>query len=150
MGLRSLRLEHVKPEPVSIGKSTEAIELTAFHYSYKGGQKQRVAIEIILFDEPTSGLDVRHMLQVSEILKKLKTMGKTVVIITHDPELILRTCDYIVHLDNGIALLRTVFAADSGQNVNGIPSPKRIGGDNRYVFDNRLCDNQPVKRVLMM
>ena len=34
MGLRSLRLEHVKPESVSIGKSTEAIELTDFHFNH--------------------------------------------------------------------------------------------------------------------
>ena len=32
MGLRSLRLEDLKPESVSIGKSTEAIELSDFHY----------------------------------------------------------------------------------------------------------------------
>jgi energy-coupling factor transport system ATP-binding protein len=77
--------------------------------SLSGGQKQRVAIasaiasekEIIIFDEPTSGLDLRHMIQVSETLKQLKTMGKTLVIITHDLELILKTCDYILHLKDG-------------------------------------------------
>lgn len=77
--------------------------------SLSGGQKQRVAIasaiaserEIIIFDEPTSGLDLRHMVQVSENLKKLKNMGKTIVIITHDLELILKTCNFVLHLKNG-------------------------------------------------
>ena len=60
--------------------------------SLSGGQKQRVAVasaiasgrNIILFDEPTSGLDYSHMLQVSELLKKLRDKGKTVIIVTHD------------------------------------------------------------------
>lgn len=77
--------------------------------SLSGGQKQRVAIasaiaserELIIFDEPTSGLDLKHMIQVSENLKQLKAIGKTVVIITHDLELILKTCDYILHLKDG-------------------------------------------------
>ncbi|WP_432401882.1 ABC transporter ATP-binding protein [Wukongibacter sp. M2B1] len=77
--------------------------------SLSGGQKQRVAIasaiasekEFIIFDEPTSGLDLRHMIQVSENMKKLRSMNKTVVIITHDLELILKTCDYVLHLRNG-------------------------------------------------
>jgi len=77
--------------------------------SLSGGQKQRVAIasavaserELIIFDEPTSGLDLRHMIQVSEILKQLKDMGKSVIIITHDLELIMRTCEYVLHLKNG-------------------------------------------------
>ncbi len=70
-----------------------------------GGQKQRVAIasaiasgrDIILFDEPTSGLDHYHMLQVSEILKKLKEKGKTLIIVTHDVELIKSACTCIIH-----------------------------------------------------
>ena len=77
--------------------------------SLSGGEKQRVAIagaiaserEIIVFDEPTSGLDLRHMEQVSACLKQLNTLGKTLVIISHDLELILKTCDYVLHLENG-------------------------------------------------
>ena len=66
-----------------------------------GGQKQRVAIvralcmhpEILLFDEPTSGLDYTHMLQISKILRDLKSLGKTVIVVTHDRELIQECCD---------------------------------------------------------
>ena len=69
--------------------------------SLSGGQKQRVAVacaiasgrEILLFDEPTSGLDYTHMLQISRILKQLKNLGKTVIVVTHDRELIEECCD---------------------------------------------------------
>ena len=69
--------------------------------SLSGGQKQRVAVasaiasgrDIMLFDEPTSGLDYTHMIQISEILRNLKTLGKTVIVVTHDRELIKECCD---------------------------------------------------------
>jgi energy-coupling factor transport system ATP-binding protein len=72
--------------------------------SLSGGQKQRVAVasaiasgrNIILFDEPTSGLDYSHMLQVSELLKKLRDNGKTVIMVTHDIELIKNACTVVI------------------------------------------------------
>lgn len=78
--------------------------------SLSGGQKQRVAIgsaiaadkEIMVFDEPTSGLDFKHMLDVAENLKQLSNRGKTVFVVTHDPELISCCCNYFVFLENGI------------------------------------------------
>ena len=77
--------------------------------SLSGGQKQRVAIgsgvssgrEIVVFDEPTSGLDYRQMLAVSATLKKLAEQGKTLLVITHDPEFILNSCQSIVRLEHG-------------------------------------------------
>ncbi len=77
--------------------------------SLSGGQQQRVAIasavasgrEIMVFDEPTSGLDFRHMEEVATVLEKLQQMGKTLFIITHDPELIQRCCDYFLFVENG-------------------------------------------------
>nr|MCR4761970.1 ABC transporter [Lachnospiraceae bacterium] len=53
--------------------------------------------DIILFDEPTSGLDYSHMLQVSELLMQLREDGKTVIIVTHDAELIKTACTCIIH-----------------------------------------------------
>ena len=74
-----------------------------------GGQKQRTAIAsgvasskpVIIFDEPTSCLDLAHMKQVSNQLKKLKEIGKTIIVVTHDNEFILSCCDHIVRLENG-------------------------------------------------
>lgn len=77
-----------------------------------GGQKQRVAIaggvaadkEIVILDEPTSGLDYRHMMQVADVLRMLKTEGRTVLVITHDFELISACADWILHLEEGVVL----------------------------------------------
>lgn len=76
-----------------------------------GGQKQRVAIasaiasdaEILLFDEPTSGLDYSHMEKVSELLKDLAKTGASVIVSTHDPELISECCDYVLGINHGKA-----------------------------------------------
>lgn len=80
--------------------------------SLSGGQKQRVAItsaiasdkQIIVFDEPTSGLDYRHMKKVAKNLRELSALGKTLFIVTHDPELIAECCNYFVFIENGKVL----------------------------------------------
>ncbi len=74
--------------------------------SLSGGEKQRVAIgsaiasdkKVMIFDEPTSGLDYRHMLEVSDNLNRLKEMGKSLFLITHDPELIYKCCTYLMFI----------------------------------------------------
>lgn len=77
--------------------------------SLSGGEKQRVAIasalvsnrDFIILDEPTSGLDLFHMRMVADELKKLKSRGKSIFLITHDYEMLLSSCDYILHLEDG-------------------------------------------------
>lgn len=77
--------------------------------SLSGGQKQRTAIatalasgrEILFMDEPTSGLDLKHMLEVSKLLKQLYAAGHTVCVITHDLELLLECCTDVIHFRNG-------------------------------------------------
>lgn len=77
--------------------------------SLSGGQKQMLAIasavaagrSVLFLDEPTSGLDHRHMMEVAGLLKALRESGKTVYVITHDPELICECCTDIIHLERG-------------------------------------------------
>ena len=74
-----------------------------------GGQKQRLAVasaiaadkDFLIFDEPTSGLDYAHMREVAENITRLAHAGKTVFIISHDPELIAACCNYLIFLDGG-------------------------------------------------
>lgn len=104
-------------DPVAEKKAAEEIlerlnllEFKDLHpMSLSGGQKQRVAIgsavvsekAILVFDEPTSGLDYRHMLEVAENLKQLSKLGKTLFIVTHDPELIQECCNYFIYIEDG-------------------------------------------------
>ena len=68
--------------------------------SLSGGQKQRLAIacalasgrDLLLLDEPTSGLDYAHMKETAALLEKLRSMGTTILIVTHDSELIRACC----------------------------------------------------------
>ena len=65
-------------------------------YTLSGGEQQRVAIArlilkdpgIILADEPTGSLDKDNEIIVFEILKKLKEEGKTIIVVTHEDEIL--------------------------------------------------------------
>ncbi|MFS0121321.1 ATP-binding cassette domain-containing protein [Corynebacterium striatum] len=94
--------------------------------SLSGGERQRVAIasavlserEVIVFDEPTSGLDLCRMHRVAHLLDALARQGKTVLVVTHDMELVARCCDLLLRVEKGrltacepcddLALARTV------------------------------------------
>lgn len=90
--------------------SLDLLHMKELHpMSLSGGQKQRVAIagaiasdrDIIVFDEPTSGLDLRHMREVAQNLRWLAAVGKTLFVITHDPEFILSCCTHLLQFHHG-------------------------------------------------
>jgi putative ABC transport system ATP-binding protein len=64
-----------------------------------GGQKQRVAIaraligkpRLILADEPTGALDSETSKQIMDLLSEIHQTGITVLVVTHDPEVAIRT-----------------------------------------------------------
>lgn len=74
-----------------------------------GGQKQRVAIaralisdpDIILADEPTGALDTGTSGDVMSLFEELNTVGKTIIIVTHNPEIAER-CHKIYTLVDGV------------------------------------------------
>ena len=73
-----------------------------------GGQKQRVAIaralvtnpSFILGDEPTGALDTKTSVQIMDLFKQFNDAGKTIVIITHEPE-VAQLCKKTVVLRDG-------------------------------------------------
>ena len=75
---------------------------------FSGGQKQRVAIaralvnnpEMIVADEPTGSLDSQSQENVLEIFKELAEAGKTVIIVTHNPE-VADYADVVIKMKDG-------------------------------------------------
>ena len=71
-----------------------------------GGQKQRLSVaislvydkDLILFDEPTSGLDKDNMEKIAGVIDTLRSMGKYVLIVSHDNEFMNRCCDCVYEM----------------------------------------------------
>ena len=72
-----------------------------------GGQRQRVAIAralvnnpaIVMADEPTGNLDTKSSYEIMEIFKRLNAMGKTIVMVTHEPDIGQQTKRILVMRD---------------------------------------------------
>lgn len=74
-----------------------------------GGQMQRVAIarslandpQVIFADEPTGNLDTKTGIQILELLQKLHQEGKTIIMVTHEPD-IAAYAQYQMHMRDGL------------------------------------------------
>ncbi len=83
--------------------------LHSFPPSLSGGEQQRIAVaraivgdpKIILADEPTGNLDEVSADIILDLLKRFHSRGATVIIATHDKELIRKTGGRVIHLNQG-------------------------------------------------
>ncbi|NLM43561.1 MAG: ABC transporter ATP-binding protein, partial [Clostridiales bacterium] len=74
-----------------------------------GGERQKVYIAMVLaqdtdyifLDEPTTYLDINHQLEILDIIKELKNMGKAVIMVIHDLNCALTYSDKICPIDRG-------------------------------------------------
>jgi ABC-2 type transport system ATP-binding protein len=79
-----------------------------------GGQKQRLLLaialvndpELLFLDEPTTGLDPQARRNLWDIVEKIKTQGKTIVLTTHYMEEAQKLCDEIIIVDKGKIILQ--------------------------------------------
>ena len=89
---------------------TVGLQHRANHFpaQLSGGEQQRVAFaralandpELILADEPTGNLDTTNVQKITQMLRMLKPEGKTVIVATHDPEL-MKLADRTACLKDG-------------------------------------------------
>jgi len=84
-------------------------KLNNFPHELSGGEKQRVAIarsmvhrpEVIIADEPTGNLDPIHTFEIIDLLTKINKLGTTLVLATHNKDIINGLERRVITLDHG-------------------------------------------------
>lgn len=98
-------------------------------FQLSGGEKQKIAIastyvadtDIILFDEPTSNLDLLEIENIKNMLLKLKSEGKTIIISEHRLYFLKDLIDKAIYIENGS--IKNIFSRDE---FNNLSEEKRI------------------------
>lgn len=160
----------------AVKRAEELLELVglsdkakAYPSQLSGGQKQRVAIaralaaktKYLLCDEATSALDPDTTNSILELMKKInKTLGVTIVVITHEMKVIDKICDRVAVLDNStvaeIGNVRDVFAAPKSDIAKKLvlPEAKAVetitGGDKLRIVFNGENSFKPVISNLIL
>ena len=115
--------------PKNYGKSNEEAEKLARHaakivgldeallekspFELSGGFRRRVAIagilamdpEVVVLDEPTAGLDPRGRAEILDIFANLQKQGKTIIVATHDMDLVAKYASHVIVMCEGRKLL---------------------------------------------
>jgi len=107
IGADDLEIARDVPEVIEIVGLTE--RANNFPAELSGGEKQRLSIaralihrpEVILADEPTGNLDPYHTLDIIRLLLKINELGTTVVLSTHNKEIINKLGKRVITLEKG-------------------------------------------------
>lgn len=100
---REIKLSNIE------GKNIFDLPLNQYASSYSTGMKKKLALTAILLqkndvfvlDEPFNGVDIQGNLIISEIIKRVKELKKTVIISSHIFSTLANTCDEIYLMKNG-------------------------------------------------
>lgn len=107
VGLSNREISHTVPKVLDIvGLKDKA---NRFPQELSGGERQRVAIaraivrqpKILIADEPTGNLDPKHAWDVVRVLQKINRFGTTVLLTTHNKEIVNRLKRRVIRLQDG-------------------------------------------------
>ena len=120
-----------------VGLDESYLQRSPFELS--GGQKRRVAIagilvlnpKVLVLDEPTAGLDPQGAKEMMSLFMELnRVQKKTILLVSHDMEHVMRYCDHVVVLDHGKVLqesdVKTFFEHPEWMMEVGINPPAII------------------------
>ena len=110
-----------------------------------GGQKQRLAVacavvsnpELLFLDEPTTGLDPTSRREVWEIIRQLRSNGRTILLTTHYMDEAQRLCDRVAIFDEG----RVIALGTPDQLI------RSLGGDQvvKFSFATKANPHDPLE-----
>lgn len=109
MMLSGVPREERKARAIKLLESLDVAHRINFNpANISGGERQRVAVaralandpKIIIADEPTGNLDLKNSNEVMNILTKLNKDGRTIIMVTHNPE-ITENCSRVIRLRDG-------------------------------------------------
>ncbi|MCX5774790.1 MAG: energy-coupling factor transporter ATPase [Firmicutes bacterium] len=116
---------------IDVGLDASYYQRSPFELS--GGERRRVAIagiiaeepKVLILDEPTAGLDPRGSFEMMQLFKKIHERGTTVIIVTHDMNIVLSYCDEVIVMKDG-AIVKvtnpiTLFNEDNDEFALEIP-----------------------------
>ena len=107
----AIKIAHEKLELVGIKESY--YKNSPFELS--GGERRRVAIagilamnpKVLVLDEPTAGLDPHGSKEILELFKKLNESGTTIVLVTHDMNIVLEYASDVIVMNDGHVIMNT-------------------------------------------
>ena len=125
---------------LSVGLGEKYFKKSPFELS--GGEKRRVAIagilainpDILVLDEPTAGLDVAGAHDVMSLVEKMHKDGKTIIMVTHDMDLVMRYCNLVYVLKDG----RLAYQGPVDQLFDSIDTSSSIEIPQLYLLAQKL------------
>ena len=113
---------------LSVGLDEKYFKRSPFELS--GGERRRVAIagilainpDILVLDEPTAGLDVKGSKDIMSLVKQMHEDGKTIIMVTHDMDLVLRYTEQCFVLKDG----KVTFSGSTNQLFDTINDDSAI------------------------
>ena len=125
---------------ISVGLNEKYFKKSPFELS--GGERRRVAIagilainpDILILDEPTAGLDIKGAHDVMNLVSKMHQGGKTIIMVTHDMDLVMKYCDLVFVLKDG----KLAYQGSTDKLFDSIDASSSIEIPHLYLLAQKL------------